>query len=58
MNQQLLSEMSRQYAIDELRSVDCIEQPTEAQIKAKLAVMMEWPLMQAIQLNVTVKQGA
>lgn len=37
----------REYAIDELATVDGVDHPCLAQIKAKEKLMMSWPIIQA-----------
>ena len=51
MTIQDLNKQHRQYAINELRTVDFIYSPTETQVKAKMDEISRWPWFQSLQSN-------
>lgn len=47
-----LAAQIREYALDELRTVDHVMNPTTAQLKAKEQQILSWPIIQAALANI------
>ena len=52
MTRQELKQQHRQYAINELRTVDFIYMPTESQVKAKMVEISRWPWFKSLQNSI------